>query len=177
VLQLLQGRSVIRALGLGASVALAAACLVALACGAGAARSSAPPAAPSVSATPEVVSEDPHIAIEELDHNISAKLARAQVLPPATTCSGATCAAAMSERFTTPAIDPACRFTTSDRCSIVCILSASICRDQERICKLAQRLPDNWAANKCIHARASCQAAHDTCCSCTQQRRMPPLSI
>lgn len=167
----------IRAFGLGVSVSLAAACLVALACGAGGTRSSAPPAAPSASATPEVASEDPHIVIEQLDRDISDKAARAQVLAPSATCSGAACATAMSEPFTTPAVDPACRAGGSDRCSNVCTLAASICRSQERICKLAQRLPDNWAANKCIGARASCQAAHDNCCSCMQGRRSPGMPI
>lgn len=168
----------IRALGLGVSLALAVACLVALACGAGAARSKAPPAAPSASAMPEVTAEDPRVEIEELDRDISARMARAQIPPPVSTCSGVTCATAMNEPFTTPAIDPACRPTRNDRCSDVCTLTASICRNQQRICDLAQHLPDDdWAANKCTRARASCQAAHDTCCDCMQQRRKPPMSI
>jgi hypothetical protein len=169
---------VIRVLGLGVSVTLAAACLVALACGAGAARSKAPPAAPSSNMMPEVTAEDPRVEIEELDRDISAKMARAQIPPPVATCSGVTCATAMSEPFTTPAIDPACHPTSNDRCSDVCTLTASICRNQERICTLAQHRPDDdWAANKCTRARASCQAAHDTCCDCMQQRRKPVISI
>lgn len=174
MLQLLQGRPVIRALGIGISLALAAACLAALACGAGSATSSAPPFAPSTNATPEVGPRDVHAEIEELDRSISAKLARAQIPPPDATCSGATCATAMSEPFTTPATDPACRPPPGDRCSNLCTLATSICRDQERICRLAQQLPDDdWAANKCTGARASCQAAHDTCCDCMQQRHRP----
>lgn len=178
MLQLLQGRSVIRALGPGVSLALAAACLVALACGAGSVKLTPPPAAPSTSAVPDLASDDPHTEIEELDRDISAKVARAQILPPVVTCSGAACAAAVSEPFTTPAVDPACRPIPSDRCSPMCTLSASICHDRERICNLAQHLPyDEWAANKCTRARASCQAAHDECCSCMQQRRKPPIPI
>jgi hypothetical protein len=184
VLQLLQGRSVIRVLGLGISLALAVACLAALACGAGAARSSPPPVEPTEPTEPtedettEVPPGDPHVRIEELDRDISAALARAQVRPPVPTCSSGTCAAAMSEPFSTPAIDPACHPRPSSHpCGEVCTLSRSICRNQERICRIAQRLPDNWAANKCIRARASCDAAHEACCSCMQQRRGPPIPL
>ncbi|HEX7941464.1 MAG TPA: hypothetical protein VF488_06640 [Gemmatimonadaceae bacterium] len=178
MLQLLQGRSVIRALGLGISFAFAVACLAAIACGAGSVRVSAPPAAASASAVPELASEDPHVQIEQLDHDISTKLARAQIPPPVATCSGATCTTAIGEPFSTPAVDPSCRTARHERCSDLCILATSICRDQERICTLAQHLPDDeWAANKCTRARASCQAAHDTCCGCVQQRRHPPIPI
>ncbi len=168
----------IRTLGLGISLALAAACLAAIACGAGSARSTAPPAAPSASAIPEVGPRDAHAEIEELDRAISAKLASAQIPPPVATCSGATCATAMNEPFTTPASDPACRPPPGDRCSNLCTLSVSICRNQERICNLAQQLPDDeWAANKCTGARASCDAAHDACCGCIRQRRGPRIPL
>jgi hypothetical protein len=157
---------------------LGAACAAAIACGAGSARSSAPPVAPVDNETSEVPPGDPHVRIEELDRDISAALARAQVRPPVPTCSGAACAAEMSEPFSTPAIDPACHPNPGgDPCSEVCTLSTSICRNQERICRIAQRLPDNWAANKCIRARASCDAAHEACCSCMQQRRGPPIPL
>jgi hypothetical protein len=176
MLQLFQGRSVIRALGLGVSFAFAVACLAAIACGAGAARSSAPPVAPSTYARPEVGPRDVHAEIEELDRSISAKLARADIPPPVATCSGATCATAMSEPIATPGIDPACRPQPGDRCSNRCTLTTSICRDQERICRLAQQLlDDEWAANKCTQARASCQAAQDSCCDCMQHRRYAPV--
>lgn len=189
MLQLFQGRPLTRptpplrtgsarARGLGAGLALAAACLAAIACGAGSARSSAPPVAPGINAAPEVGPRDVHAEIEELDRSISAKLARAQIPPPVATCSGATCATAMSEPFTTPATDPNCRPSPGDRCSNLCTLATSICRDHERICRLAQQLGDDeWAANKCTQARASCQAAHDTCCECMQRRRRPPIPI
>lgn len=168
----------IRALGLGIRFAFAVACLAAIACGAGSVRVSAPPAAASAPAVPELASEDPHIQIEQLDHDISAKLARAQISPPVATCSGAACTTAIGEPFSTPAIDPACRPTPRERCADECKLATSICRDQERICTLAQHLPDDeWAANKCTRARASCQAAHDNCCDCVQRRRGPALPI
>jgi hypothetical protein len=107
--------------------------------------------------------------IAALDREIAAQLARAQVAPPATAaCSGAACATAMAEPFATPSTgDAACRPAPSARCNDACTLAGSICRDQQRICDLARQLAgDDWAANKCTGARASCQAAHDTCCSC-----------
>jgi hypothetical protein len=178
MLQLLQGRSVRRAVS-ALALLLGAACAAAIACGGAAMKSSAPPVAPSAGAMSEAApEEDPHVEIEQLDRNISADLARAQIVPPLATCSGATCATAMSEPFSTPTSDPACHPSASDHCSDVCTLSTSICRNQERICELAQHLPDDdWAANKCTRARASCEAAHDACCSCMQQRRQPPLPI
>jgi hypothetical protein len=167
---------VIRARGLGVSFAFAVACLAVIACGAGSVRSSAPPAAPTAPAVPELASEDPHVQIEELDRDISAKLARADIPPPVATCSGAACTTAVSEPFTTPAIDPACRPPINNRCRDLCTLATSICRDQERICSLAQHLPDDeWAANKCTRARASCEAAHDVCCGCLQKQRVPQI--
>ncbi|HEY6178927.1 MAG TPA: hypothetical protein VIX73_30955, partial [Kofleriaceae bacterium] len=75
---------------------------------------------------------------------------------------------AIAEPFATPATsDPACHPAGSDRCTDVCKLGDSVCRNQERICELAGKLAgDDWAANKCTRARASCQAAHERCCSC-----------
>lgn len=163
---------------LALALVLGAACAAAIACGGASMKSSAPPAAPSAGEMPEAAPEDPHIEIEELDRGISADLARAQISPPVATCSGATCAMAVSEPFSTPTSDPACRPAPTDHCSDECTLSTSICRNQERICDLAQHLlGDIWAANKCTRARASCQAAHDACCSCMRQRRRPPIPI
>lgn len=160
----------IRALGPGVRLALASACLAAIACAAGGAKSSAPPAAPAASAMPSTAPGDPHAEIEALDRDITAELARAQIPPPPTTCSGATCASQMSEPFSTPtASDPTCHPAASDHCSDVCTLSTSICNNQQRICELAQQLPgDDWAAATCTRARASCQAAHDACCRCVR---------
>lgn len=164
----------IRALGPGVRLALAAACLAAIACAAGGAKSSAPPAAPAASAMPSAASGDaqaePRAEIEALDRDITAELARAQIPPPPTTCSGATCASQRSEPFSTPtASDPTCHPAASDHCSDVCTLSTSICTNQQRICELAQQLPgDDWAAGTCTRARASCQAAHDACCRCVR---------
>jgi len=172
VLQLLQGRSLIRALGLGVSLALAATCLAALACGAG---RRAAPASPGEMT--ESGPDDAYVEIEELDRDISAELARAQISPPPATCSGPRCVSEMSEPFANPRSDPSCHPKPSDHCSEMCTLATAICRNQERICKLAQQLPGEWAANKCTQARASCQAAHDGCCGCMKQRLQPNIPL
>lgn len=151
------------------AVALGAACAIALACGGAqlGARSPAPPAAARGEATP--MPGDPRAEIEELDRQITAELAGAQVAAPAIpSCSGPACAAAVAEPFATPtAGDPTCHPAAAPRCTDVCKLGDSVCHNQERICELAAQLAgDDWAANKCTGARASCKAAHERCCSC-----------
>ncbi|HEX4417697.1 MAG TPA: hypothetical protein VH165_07350, partial [Kofleriaceae bacterium] len=96
-------------------------------------------------------------------------LARAGVTPlAAALCSGPACAQAMSEPFAVPSAgDAACHPASTGKCTDACTLSTSICGNQDKICALARQLAgDDWAANKCTTARASCQAAHDHCCSC-----------
>jgi hypothetical protein len=166
VLQLLGGTAVKIALG----IALGAALAVAIACGGAqhAARSGAP-APPATSAAAPAGQADPRAEIAALDRDITAQLDLAHVVPPdAASCTGAACAEAMSQPYAAPApTDPACRPAPSDRCRDVCSLSTSICKSQDRICELAHQLAgDDWAANKCSRARTSCQAAHDSCCSC-----------
>jgi hypothetical protein len=144
-------------------VLLGAGCAVAIACGASRPQMAAAPAAQ------DMRGQDPHAEIEALDRQIADELARAQVAPPAiATCTGAACAEAMSQPFATPpAADPACHPASSDACADACTLSTSICRNQQKICDLAMQLAgDDWAANKCQSAKASCQAAHDSCCRC-----------
>lgn len=112
---------------------------------------------------------DPHAEIAELDRQITDELAKANVPQPATAiCTGAACAEAMSQPFTTPSMaDTQCHPANTDRCTSACTLSTSICSNQQKICDLAKQLAgDDWAANKCESARASCQSAHDSCCSC-----------
>jgi hypothetical protein len=166
LLQLLEGRAVRFALG----GVLGAICAAAIACGAARPPSAAPAAAPEMGRRPEAApGGDPHDEIAALDREIAAQLSRAQVAPPATAaCSGAACQAAMAEPFATPSTtDPACHPQASARCKDVCTLSDSICKNQQRICELASQLVgDDWAAGKCTTARASCQTAHDSCCSC-----------
>jgi hypothetical protein len=146
--------------------AIGAACVAAIAC------SGARPKSPSGTAAPGAESAaegGPRGEIDRLDREIAGDMQRAHVPQPATaTCSGAGCAAAMSAPFVTPTTtDLQCHPASTERCTEMCTLSTSICRNQERICDLAGHLPgDDWAANKCETARASCKAAHDSCCSC-----------
>jgi hypothetical protein len=119
-------------------------------------------------------SADLHAQIDALDREITDELARAHIAPPpAEPCTGAACATAMSAPFSTPppvspaAPDARCHPAASDTCQQSCTLATSICANQDKICDLARQLPgDDWAANKCTGARASCQAAHDACCAC-----------
>jgi hypothetical protein len=119
-------------------------------------------------------SADLHAQIDALDRQITDELSRAHITPPpAESCTGAACSAAMSQPFATPAPvspnapDATCHPAVSDHCQQTCTLSTSICANQDKICDLARQLAgDDWAANKCASARSSCQAAHETCCTC-----------
>jgi hypothetical protein len=153
------------ALGALLVAVLGAACVVAIACGGSRPRTgtAAPPGAESAA------EGGPRAEIDRLDRELAGQMQKARVpQPPTPACSGAGCAAAMSAPFVTPTTtDLQCRPATSDRCTEACSLSTSICRNQQRICDLAGQLPgDDWAANKCESARASCKAAHESCCSC-----------
>ncbi len=145
---------------------LAAASVAFVACAGGSPKASAPtPAAMA----PPMERGDRHAEIDALDREIADALARAHVaVPAASSCSGETCATAMSQPFAVPAAtDAACHPAASDRCTDACTISTSICGNQQKICELAQQLAgDDWAANKCTSARASCQAARASCCSC-----------
>jgi hypothetical protein len=155
------------------TAALAAACGLALACAGGSpARSTAPasPVAGAGEARQQTMPGDPRAEITELDRQITDELARDQLTRPAiASCSGDACTTALAAPFATPTADePSCHPAAGDHCSDVCKLSTSICHNQDRICELAKSLPgDDWAANKCTSARASCQTAHARCCSCT----------
>jgi hypothetical protein len=145
-----------------AAVALLA---VALACGGSRPKTAA--SAPSAAATE--AREEPRAQIEALDREIASEMAKAQVAQPAIAlCTGPACAAAMSEPFAAPTtIDSVCHPAQSQRCKDVCTLSTSICNNQQKICDLARQLPgDDWAANKCESARASCKASNESCCTC-----------
>jgi hypothetical protein len=150
------------------AVLLGACCAVALACGASRDKSS--PAAPSAApASADTRVQDMRAEIEALDREIAAVQAGESLPAPAVaSCAGASCAEAMSRPYTTPSTsDPACRPAASPACRDTCTLATAICKNQQRICELAAQLAgDDWAANKCETARASCTAAHDRCCSC-----------
>jgi hypothetical protein len=156
------------AAGCGALLAVALAC--------GGARPKAAASAPAAQSTEDPRAEadpraqgDPRAQIDALDREIANDMAKANLAQPATApCSGAACAAAMSAPFVTPtATDLQCRPATTQHCTDLCTLSTSICNNQQKICDLAKQLPgDDWAANKCESARASCKLANDTCCTC-----------
>jgi len=175
VLQLLGGRTVKRARAASAPAALAAAgcvallavALLAMGLACGGSRPKAAASAPSPAAAE--MREEPRAQIEALDREIASDMAKANVAPPVIApCSGPSCAAAMSTPFATPTtIDSVCRTAQSQRCTDVCTLSTSICNNQQKICDLAKQLPgDDWAANKCESARASCKASNESCCTC-----------
>jgi hypothetical protein len=167
------GRSTRAAHGRAAPVVLVtAACgaLVAIAFACGGARPKAAASAPSAQSTEDPRAQSgPRAEIEALDREIADDIAKAHLPPPqAAPCSGAACAAAMSAPFVTPTTtDLQCRPAAAQRCTDLCTLSTSICNNQQKICDLAKQLPgDDWAANKCESARASCKAANDACCTC-----------
>jgi hypothetical protein len=161
------------ALGALLVAVLGAACVVAIACGGSRPRSvtASAPAGESAAEGSQRAEGDPRAEIDRLEREIAGEMQKAHVpQPPTAACSGAGCAAAMSTPFATPTTtDLQCRPATSERCTQACSLSTSICRNQQRICDLARQLPgDDWAANKCASARASCTAAHESCCSCIE---------
>jgi hypothetical protein len=147
---------------------LAACCAVATGCGA-----SQPKAAAVSEPPPQATSGagGPRAEIDALDRQIDADLARAQLPPPAESCTGPACAQAMSQPFAVPSVgDAQCRAPVpTTHCADVCSISTSICDNQRKICELAEQLPgDDWAAGKCARARVSCKSARDQCCSCTR---------
>ena len=177
MLQLLGGRTVKRTRAASAAVALATAGCVALlaasvlaglACGGSRPKAAASPPSPASPAATEA-REEPRAQIEALDREIAGDMAKANVAQPAIAlCKGPACAAAMSEPFAKrTTIDMVCHTAQTPRCTDVCTLSTSICNNQQKICDLAKQLPgDDWAANKCESARASCKASNESCCTC-----------
>lgn len=144
-------------------------CAVAMGCAGAAPKSSA--AAPMAPTAQDGAASgaEPHATIDALDRQIADDLARAHVAPPAAAmCTGASCQAAMSQPFATPVIgDAQCHPAATDKCTDACTLSMSICTNQQKICDLAGQLAgDDWAANRCERARASCRAAREGCCGC-----------
>lgn len=62
---------------------------------------------------------------------------------------------------------PTCKRDPSETCTQTCQLSDSICDNAKKICDIAQTLrDDDWAANKCADANATCAAASKQCCEC-----------
>ncbi len=55
-------------------------------------------------------------------------------------------------------------------CSDVCSLADAICDNAEQICILADDLKDQWSADKCASAKASCREAKQRCCKkCSEE--------
>lgn len=73
-----------------------------------------------------------------------------------------------AQPMTTPlSTDASCKHANNDRCNDSCTLSDSICKNAEKICRLATQLaPDEWAAGKCTQAKQTCESAHESCCTC-----------
>jgi hypothetical protein len=55
-------------------------------------------------------------------------------------------------------------------CGDVCSLADAICDNAEQICILADELKDQWSADKCASAKASCREAKKNCCKkCSEE--------
>jgi hypothetical protein len=70
--------------------------------------------------------------------------------------------------YNTPmkAVEPVCPADHSvpAACGDVCSLADAICDNAEQICILADELDDQWSADKCASAKASCREAKKNCC-------------
>ena len=59
-------------------------------------------------------------------------------------------------------------------CTDVCGLADAICDNAEQICILADDLKDQWSADKCASAKASCREAKQRCCKkCSEEPKAP----
>lgn len=114
----------------------------------------------------ESLGRDPKAEIEELSAKVDAQRSELGLAEPAPMSPGAEPATPMA---TIPlSTDASCKPAKTERCQGSCKLSDSICTNASRICELAKDLitDDGWAANKCARANKTCEAAHDSCCSC-----------
>lgn len=58
-------------------------------------------------------------------------------------------------------------------CGDVCSLADAICDNAEQICILADELKDQWSADKCASAKASCREAKKNCCKkCSEEPKV-----
>ena len=77
--------------------------------------------------------------------------------------------------FNTPmkAAEPVCAVghAIPPTCSDVCSLADAICDNAEQICILADELKDQWSADKCASAKASCRDAKQRCCKCSEPQK------
>ena len=69
-------------------------------------------------------------------------------------------------------VEPVCAADHSvpPACGDVCSLADAICDNAEQICILADDLKDQWSADKCASAKASCREAKKNCCKkCSEE--------
>lgn len=69
-------------------------------------------------------------------------------------------------------VEPVCAADHSvpPTCGDVCSLADAICDNAEQICILADELDDQWSADKCASAKASCREAKKNCCKkCSEE--------
>jgi len=125
-----------------------------LACGGS--KNAAAPVAPESGGA--VMAPNPHDEITQLSQQIDADRAKLQLAEPVP----------LPETPRVPmATLPACQPPKTERCTASCTVGDSICKNAEKICKLAQELPgDNWAADHCARANKACEDAHAQCCAC-----------
>lgn len=153
----------------------AALAMALVACAMGGARKSAPSTSPQATETTAgaaapagdtgAMPGDPKAQIDEAWNAIEIESKRIGLTPAAEPAAGtAPPAQAMSTPLST---DASCTHANNDRCNDSCTLSDSICKNAEKICRLATQLaPDEWAAGKCTQAKQTCESANDTCCAC-----------
>jgi len=157
-------------LALGACAALVLACGAARNAQAPTARATTPEpgaAADAAGASTAPMPGDPHGEIEALDARIAAERDRMGL--PAPQVAAVVPGTEPPTMMAVPSVagDAACHPAPSTTCQDSCTLADSICANAGRICELASELPgDDWAAQKCVSGKATCDAAHARCCGC-----------
>lgn len=115
------------------------------------------PTAPGNSPLPP----DSRDRIQALEAELDRDRAQMQLPEPAPTSRPA------EPYYQAPETDSRCRLVQTSACTTSCSLSASICKNAEKICDIAHELPnDTVATQKCARANLICEAAHTKCCSC-----------
>jgi len=147
----------------------AASCGALIACGASKQKAPMPMAAetsPAGGSPQEMPGGDPKSEIEKLSAEVDAKRAELGLDEPAPMAAGAPPASPMAS--IPLSTDATCKPAKTDRCQSSCKISDSICTNASRICELAKDLAVDgaWAAKKCARANQTCEAAHESCCSC-----------
>ena len=127
--------------------------------------------APATHEQPMMPATDRHDEIDRLASEIESERARMALPepPPLVEAPQNASATAVPMGQVPSSQDPACHHGTSQTCSDSCTLSDQICKNAQKICDLAHQLRgDGWAADKCDRGKQTCDAAHASCCACTQ---------